>query len=321
MKNELFDMYSWLRGYLYIILLMIISSSSFALEVTPKEIAMGGFAFPVICSHPTNLSYCVKAERGPEAACNLMGVTITSNYSTYNYSFVGVSTLSNGVNRCEWEGRNPSNNSKTYESAQLYNKSGLCPVQGSPPPEQVVFSRNGRWFPQELHNKRCYRSCMYSNAQSFNYKHYAFTNGVMTNFTENMSNRLESTQEFCDAVPEPSRNSQGEITYDAGCEDNMFKVFCDFVEWFRSDSEMPEAPSVENEQLNLGYIKADWVSTNLPANTTCFDPVEFNFFLPWSRTEVKQEVRFEAFCNGVDSFGNFLRALYLLHAALIIFRR
>ena len=59
MKNELFDMYSWLRGYLYIVLLMIISSSSFA--VTEKEIAMGGFAYTVYCSHPSNLDFCVNA--------------------------------------------------------------------------------------------------------------------------------------------------------------------------------------------------------------------------------------------------------------------
>lgn len=315
-------MYSWLRCYLYIVLLMCISSSSFALEVTQKEISMGGFAFPVICSHPSNLSYCVDATKSSaEAACALMNVTITSQYAEYGYTFTGVSTLSNGIKRCEWEGRNPSNQTKTYQSAALSTKTGLCPVQDAPPPAQVVFSRNGRWFPQELESNRCFRSCEYSNGKSFEYKHYAFTNGVMTNFTENMSSRLKSNQKFCDPVPEPSRNDQGEITHDANCDDSFLTVFCNFVEWYRSDAEMPEAPKVESEQLNLGYIKADHVHIEANADNLCFAPVEFNMFLPWSRTEVKQEVRFDAMCGGIDSFGNFLRALYLLHAALIIFRR
>ena len=132
-------MYSWLRGYLYTILLMIISSSSFALEVTSKEIAMGGFAYSTICSHPTDLNYCVKATDGPEAACALMNVQITSQYPQYGYSFTGVQKLSNGVKRCSWEGRNPSNGAKEYQSAELYTKSGLCPAKDKPPPVQVIF--------------------------------------------------------------------------------------------------------------------------------------------------------------------------------------
>lgn len=318
MKNELFDMYSWLRGYLYIVFLMIVSSSSFALEVTQKEIDMGGFAFPVYCSDPSDLSYCVPQTQGAEPACYIYGLHLAPEYG---YSFSGVKNMENGTTRCEWLGRNPNTGLEAYASVQIYSKNGLCPTKDNPPPAQVVFSRNGRWFPQELPAERCYRSCMYSNAQSFTHKHYVFTNGVMTNFTENMSNRLKSKEQFCEQDPEPSRNDAGEITYDAGCEDNVFSVFCDFVEWFRSDSEMPEAPKVESEQINLGYIKTDWVRTNNDHNTVCFEPVEFHFFIPWSRNEVKQEVNFQPLCDGIDSFGNFLRALYLLHAALIIFRR
>lgn len=311
-------MYSRLRGYLYIVLLMTISSSSFALA-TQQEIAMGGFAFPVICSHPTDLNYCVKAEDGEDAACALMTVTLSSQASIYSPSYSGIEVLSNGQRRCKWTGTNPVNGSPWSFTATLSTKAGLCPIKDNPPPVQVVFSRNGRWFPQELDNSRCFRSCEYSNAQSFTHKHYTFTNGVMTNFAEDMSNRLKSKALFCTAQPEPSRNSDGEITYDAGCEDNMFAVFCDFVEWFRSDSEMPEAPPVEAEQLNLGYIKVDHMLIEDNATNTCFAPIEFNMFLPWSRTEVKKEVSFDAMCGGIDQFGNFLRALYILHGALIIF--
>lgn len=309
-------MHVGLYYYLYAILLICISSSSFAIEVTDKDIAMGGFAYSVICAHPSSLNYCVNIEEqdAQKKACELWQLNLNQ---TYGYVFVSI--IPGTPDRCLYEGKNPSNGLKASTTQALYRKNGLCPAKDQPPPEQIVFSRNGRWFPQELNSERCFRSCNYTNGKSFDYKHYVFTNGVITSFTESTTSRLKSVAEFCDPEPEPERNSEGEITYDASCEDNIFKVFCDFVEWFRSDSEMPEAPSVESEQLNLGYIKTDLVSTNLPQNTTCFEPIEFNLFLPWSRDEVKQVISFTSMCNGIDSFGNFLRVLYLLHAAFIVF--
>lgn len=311
MKNELFDMYSWLRGYLYIVLLMIISSSSFA--VTQKEIDMGGFAFPVICSHPTILGYCVPVEQGAQAACMLWQTNLDPKYG---YSLVSYGST------CLFEGRNPTSGSKVTTTQALSNKQGLCPSHDAPPPTQVIFSRNGRWFSQELGSNRCYRSCEYSNGQSFDYKHYVFTNGVMTNFTENMNSRLKSNQKFCDPVAEPSRNSEGEITYDANCDDSFLTVFCNFVEWYRSDSEMPEAPEVENKTLDIAtHLKTDHVRIEANAENLCFEPVEFNLVIPWTREEVKQQVSFNAMCNGISSIDGFLHVLYLLHAAFIIFRK
>jgi hypothetical protein len=298
---------------------------SHSLEVTSKEVSMGGFAYTTICSHATDLNYCVKADSGAEAACALMNVKITSQYPQYGYSFTEVSTLSNGVKRCEWEGRNPSNGAKAYQSAQLYTKSGLCPAQDQPPPVQVIFSRNGRWFPQELSSKRCFRSCNYANGQSFDYKHYVFTNGVLTNFTENMNNRLKSVEEFCEPEPEPSRNSQGEITYDAGCEDNMFSVFCDFVEWFRSDAEMPEAPKVEQTNLDLGS-KLDGSKINIDVSrggSECLPAFERDFTINIMNVSYTHHAKVDLFeiCSHLWSLGNFFRVMYLISAAFIIFRK
>lgn len=315
-------MRSWLRCYLYFVFLICISGNSLAIEVTQKEIGYGTFAYNTICSSPTDLTLCAESKSGggAEQACLLYLPKLQSQYPTYHYLFTGVSTLSNGVQRCEYQGKIPSNGQKSYQSAQLHKKTGYCPVAEAGPPDTVIFSRQGRWWPQELPDERCFRSCLYNVKAIAEYKHYVYTNGVITQF-EYSSGDLASKESFCDPEPEPSRNDQGEVNHDAGCEDAMFKVFCDFVEWYRTDGELPTAPDPEHKQLNLGYIKADHVSTGLPPNTACFDPIEFNFFLPWSRTEVKKEVRFESLCNGIDSFGNFLRALYLLHAALIIFRR
>jgi hypothetical protein len=313
-------MHSWLRGYLYIVLLMCISSSSFALEVTQKDKDMGGFAFPVICSAPSDLTLCVKSEDGLKAACDLYSVKLPS---TYGFSYSGTYGTYPNIN-CLWEGKNPVNGNKSSASQPLTFRNGLCPVSGSPPPVQVIFSRNGRWFSQELSSKRCFRSCEYSNGQSFDYKHYVFTNGVMTNFTEKMDNRLTSNALFCENLPEPSRNDQGEINYEAGCEDNMFKVFCDFVEWFRSDSEMPEAPKVDNNSVPFdSALKTDRINMpdNFSPNTTCFEPVTFRLYLPFSRDEVEQEISFISMCSKLEEFGNLWRAFYLLGALFIIFRK
>lgn len=307
-----------LCSYCYFIYLMIISSSSFA-TATPKDIAMGGYAFPVVCTSPTDLNYCVKSNQ-PDAekqACFLWQVKLDP---TYGYAFTSVQSLSNGTKQCLWTGKIPSNGSVSYYTIGLTYKSGLCPAQDAPPPEQVVFSRTGRWFPQELSNKRCYRSCEYQNGQSFDYKQYTFTNGVMTTFTEKMNSRLQSTQTFCDPVPEPARNDQGEITYDANCDDSFLTVFCNFVEWYRSDAEMPTAPEVQRKELPIDHaLNTNLIDTGLPENTTCFQPIEFNLFLPFSRHEIKQEVSFDNMCSKIEEFGNLWRALYLIGACFIIF--
>ncbi|WP_151798913.1 hypothetical protein [Acinetobacter calcoaceticus] len=306
-------MYSWLRSYLCIIFLMIISSSSFAVD--PKVTSMGGFPYTVICSHQTNLDYCVDARtmNAKENACRLW----MNNLSTlYGYAFDSV-ILAGGKDTCIYRGKNPSNGTDVSTTQTLVTKSGLCPVSGNPPPTKVIFSRQGRWFPQELPDKRCFRNCNYSGGQSFTYKHYSFTNGIVTEFTD--AGGLKSVEEFCDAVPEPIRDSQGEITYDAGCQDNMFKVFCDFVEWFRSDSEMPTAPEVENKSLAIDqHLKTDWVLLE-QNGYVCFDPVNFDLYLPFSGDEFKYEMDFMNLCNKFYEFGNIWRALYLFTACFIVF--
>ncbi|MDH2648682.1 hypothetical protein R4646_17750 [Acinetobacter baumannii] len=306
-------MYSWLRSYLCVIFLMIISSSSFAVD--PKVTQMGGFPYTVVCSHATNLDFCADARvaNAKETACRLW---MTQLNSTYSYSFDSV--VSGSPDYCMYSGRNPSNGAKVTTTQQLTTKSGLCPPQGDPPPTTVIFSRQGRWFPQELEDKRCFRNCLYSGGQNFSYKHYSFTNGIMTEFTS-ISGGLKSQEQFCDAKPEPVRNSEGEITYDAGCEDNMFKVFCDFVEWFRSDSEMPTAPEVENKSLAIDqHLKTDWVLLD-DNRQVCFEPVQFDLYLPFSGDEFKYEMSFDNLCNKFYEFGNIWRALYLFTACFIVF--
>ncbi|WP_049066841.1 hypothetical protein [Acinetobacter seifertii] len=306
-------MYSWLRSYLCVIFLMIISSSSFAVE--QKVTQMGGFPYPVICSHQTDLDFCVDARTGnpKETACKLW---MTKLSTLYGYSFASIVTAG-GRDTCLYKGTNPSNGSPASITQDLVPKTGLCPVADNPPPVQIIFSRQGRWFPQELEDKRCFRNCMYSGGQNFSYKHYAFTNGIMTEFTS--QGGLKSIEQFCDAKPEPVRNSQGEITYDAGCQDNMFKVFCDFVEWFRSDSEMPTAPEVENKSLAIDqHLKTDWVLLE-QNGYVCFDPVNFDLYLPFSGDEFKYEMDFMNLCNKFYEFGNLWRALYLFAACFIVF--
>lgn len=310
-------MYSWLRSYCYIIYLMFISSSSFALEITSKEISMGGFAFPVVCSHPSDLNYCVaiSESEAEKKACSLWQVKLDT---TYGYAFQGIIT-SGSTKFCHWKGKNPSNGTNSETTQQLSYKNGLCPLGGAPPPDQIAFSRQGRWFPQELEGNRCYRSCEYSNGQSFDYKQYVFTNGVMTNFTENMTSRLRSNQKFCNPVAEPKRNDEGEITYDASCEDSFLKVFCNFVEWYRSDAEMPDTPEVQQKSLDLSLLKVDHIQIDDNADNLCFAPTEFNFFIPWSRDEMTQEVKYTEMCSKLNSLGNLWRALFLIAAAFIIF--
>lgn len=308
------DMCFRLRCYLYAFLLILVSTV--AHSATEKEIAMGGFAYTVYCSHPSDLDFCVNASYtdAKKQACMLW---MTQLNSAYGYSFVNVTAGGTGI--CNYQGKNPADGSAVYDSAQLSSKAGLCPAKGNAPPTQVIFSRTGRWFPQELESTRCFRSCNYSNGQNFTYKHYAFTNGVTTTFTENTSARLASKAEFCDPVAEPSKNSEGEVTYDANCDDSFLTVFCNFVEWYRSDSEMPEAPTVETEQINLAYIKTDHVHVDAAEGATCFEPIIYDIQIPWSGDRVEQEINFSAMCERIDSYGNIWRALYLLAACYVIF--
>lgn len=311
-------MYSWLRSYSYIILLMLVSSSSFAL--TELEIAMKGFSYDVICSHPSDLNFCVPASESDAAkqACNLRlaALSVAEPHRQY-MSSVEVVTRTNGVKTCVFKYKVNTITTEFSVTYDLDNKKGMCPPRDAPPPEPILFSRNGRWFPQELPPKRCYKNCEYGSAQGFSVKHYTFTNGVLSQFTQQTAPR--STQAFCTIEPEPSRNTQGEITYDASCEDNIFKTFCDFVEWFRSDSEMPTSPDVQQKSLELSYLKVDHVLIEDNADNLCFAPIEFNFYLPWSRDELKQEVTFDRLCGAFGIIGNLFRALWLILAAYIIF--
>lgn len=302
--------------YLSIIFLILVSSSSFAtLAVTQIETGHGAFAFPVICSHATNLNFCVRATDGPEGACALYQPTLESKYS---FAFSGVQSLSNGTRRCSWTGKNPANLQAVYASAELHMKAGLCPKKEDPPPEKIIFGRQGRWFPQELDSKRCFKSCEYTGGQNFTYRHFVYTNGIMTEFTS--KDGLKSTESFCVMEPEPSRNNEGEVTYESNCDDAMFKQICDFINWFRNDSEMPEPPEVQKKELPVGNVlNPSLVDTGLNENTTCFQPIEFNFFLSFSRDQIKQELRFENMCAKIEEFGNLWRALYLIWACFIIF--
>jgi hypothetical protein len=289
--------------------------------VTDLETGHGGFAFATICSHSTNLSFCVRAEDGPIPACALYQPTLNSIYS---FSFTGVQTLSNGSRRCSWKGKNPSNNQDWYASADLYNKTGLCPQKDAPPPDTVTFGRKGRWYPQELGVDRCYKSCNYSGGKSFTVKHYVFTDGIVSDFKEDRTfgGGLKSKEEFCHMEPEPVRDSDDEVTYEKNCDDSYFTIVCDFINWYRHDSEMPEAPDVTHQNLNVAtHLKTDVVDIDLASNTACFPDYQFKLFLPFSREEVEKTISFAPICQGLESFNNLLRVLYLLHAAMIIFRK
>lgn len=314
-------MYSWLRGYLYIVLLMIVSSSSFAL--TPEEQAFQGFAFNTICSHPSDLGFCFKADEGnaQQDACLAWMSYMQSGQTGTNarqYSFDGARN-----NTCYYNYVVVSTGAKGSNSQALVTRAGQCPTQGAPPPETIIFGRQGRWFPQEVAGKRCYKKCEYSvTTTTFSVKHYVFTNGILSQFTET-GERAKSLAKFCFAEPEPIRNDQGEVTEDASCSDNVFKVFCDFVNWYRTDAEMPEAPEVENKTLQIdSYLKNDHVKVN-PNGTSeyqCFEPVELKFFIPLTRQETTVSIEFYNLCNILREMSLFFHALYLLHAAFIIFR-
>lgn len=316
-------MHSWLRCYLYFVFLIVISGNSLADTPTQQVIQLGGYPYPVVCSHPSDLNYCFDSTKAnaEQKACDYALAVESANYQglrTYESSAT-VEIQSNGVRRCLFKYKVESSTTLRTSNASLSQKNGMCPLRDSPPPRQVLVVRQGRWFPQELPSERCFDSCKYSNGQSFTYKHLVYTNGVMTEFKESTSSRLKSVQEFCTHEPEPVRNNEGEVTYESSCEDAVFSQICDFINWFRNDAEMPEAPQVENKNLDLGYLKTDHVNIEHNADNVCFDPIEFNLPLHWLNTQVKQEISFDQMCSKIVAMGNIWRALYLIAAAYIIF--
>ena len=324
MKNELFDMYSRLRCYLYIILLMCISSSSFAL--TDEQKAFSSFAENTICSHPTVLDYCVPITESDSAkkACMLWLVGLQAGQAgqanPISWTFKNITN-----NYCFYDGIQANTGNQNSNAQPLVSRTGMCPQLDSPPPKQILFTRKGRWFSQEVTGTRCFERCEYTATSStFIAKNYVFTNGVLTQFTENMSSRAKSNAKLCFSEPEPARNDDGEITEDASCSDNVFKVFCDFVNWYRTDAEMPDAPDVENKTLDIPtYLKTDHVAVN-PNGTSdfmCFTPIEFDLYLPFSQTRVQKSVEFYSMCAKLRDFSFFLQMFYYLHAAFIIFRK
>lgn len=318
------DFNSRLRRYLYAFLLICVSTMTHAL--TDLENSMKGFAEDTVCSHPTDLNYCAKFSEGDaeKKACDLyFNANLSSQNSNREYSgSYTVSTLTNGTKRCDFPYKIKDSTTQGVFNQALITRSAMCPIKDSSPPELVKFSRQGRWFPQELSSNRCYKNCEYSNGQSFSAKHFVFTNGVVTEFTEDSSNRLRSKQLFCNMLPEPIRNSDGETTYDAGCDDAVFKVFCEFVEWYRSDAEMPESPKVEHEKLDVGMLDSSRI--NLQIGTYECNPAferDFTFSIMRQSYTYHASVDLYPICSALYGMGNFFRIFYLVIGGLIIFRK
>lgn len=316
-------MYSWLRSYLYIILLMIISSSSHAI-LTAEQKSYGGFAETTICSHPTDINFCfsVKEEDAQRSACMAWLAQLQAGQTGQaNPIAWTLKTIAN--NRCYYDGLQANTGNPNSNSQPLITRAGFCPQQDSPPPEPITFSRMGRWYAGEAAGTRCFKRCEYrTNASTFNVTYYQFTNGFVTQFVEG-SNRAKSNEKLCFVTPEPSRNDQNEVYDDASCEVKLFSVFCDFIKWYRTDAELPTTPEVENKTLQIDtFLKADHVNANpnATADMMCFEPIEIKFYIPLTRQETTHSVTFYNLCNILREMSLFFHCLYLLHAALIIFR-
>jgi hypothetical protein len=310
--------------YLSVIFLILVSSSSFA-ELTSQQKSYGGFAETTICSHPTDINFCVPI-KDPDAqkmACTIwlshIQVGQSSAANPIQWTFKGIQN-----NICIYDGLQANTGNKQSNSQALSTRAGFCPQQDSPPPEPITFSRMGRWYAGEAAGTRCFKRCEYrTNANTFKVTYYQFTNGFVTQFVES-SERAKSNEKLCFSEAEPARNDQNQVYDDASCDAKLFSVFCDFIAWYRTDSEMPTAPEVENKTLQIDtYLKTDHININpnSTADYQCFTPVKFEFFLPFSRTEVKQEVSFSRMCNAFREYSIFFHCLYLLHAAFIIFRK
>lgn len=310
------NLYSRLYLYLYYIFVVSILTISTSHALEPLEIQYGGFAETMYCSHPSDLSFCTPTTQPKLNACQkwLSYLQATPN-PTRQFNSV---TLSG--NSCIAQYTNKSDQTAGTDSTGIITRAGKCPAKGASATPPISFSRQGRWFAQEVTGTKCWKGCDFGEV-SFTAKHLVYTNGIITQFTQT---NAKSLAQFCIIEPEPVRNSNDEITYESNCDDAVFKQICDFINWFRTDAEMPVAPPVESTSLDIDqYLKTDRVLVDAAGtiDMQCFAPQEFNLYLPWASIEVKQTVSFMPICDGLNTFGNFLRALYLLHAALIIFRR
>ena len=313
-----------LLRYLSAIFLILVSSSSFAI-LTAEQKSYGGFAETTICSHPTDINFCfsVKDDDAQRSACMAWlaqlqaGQTGAANPIAWTFK-----NIQN--NRCYYDGMQANTGNPNSSSQPLITRAGFCPQQDAPPPEPITFSRMGRWYAGEAAGTRCFKRCEYrTNANTFKVTYYQFTNGFVTQFVEG-STRAQSNEKLCFVTPEPARNDQNEVYDDASCDAKLFTVFCDFIKWYRTDSEMPAAPEVENKTLQIDtYLKTDHININpnATADYQCFKPVKFEFFLPFSRQEAKQEVSFTNMCNALREYSIFFHCLYLLQAAFIIFKK
>lgn len=320
-------MYIRLCCYLYAIFLICVSSSSFALStISDLERAklLGGFAYSTYCSDSTKFEFCINVEEEDaiKKSCQLKyneySAIATTVVYTGQINIIMLPQNSASVASCSFPYKINNSNRFGESSTLVKLRSGVCPVRDSPPPELIKFARQGRWINNELSEERCYKNCSYTNGRSFTYKHYVYTNGIITEFTE--ADRLKSQAKFCDIEPEPKKDLQDEVTYDSSCEDAVFKQICDFINWFRNDGELIDPPDVKSENLDIpANLDYQIININMPENTTCFPDYDFN--LNFLGKEIKHTFSFSPICNGLESFNNLLRALYLMHAALIIFRK
>ena len=310
--------------YLSVIFLILVSSSSFA-ELTPQQKSYGGFAEVTVCSHPTDINFCVPI-KDPDAqkmACTIwlghIQVGQSSAANPIQWTFKGIQN-----NYCMYDGLQANTGYKNSNSQPLTNRNGFCPEQDAPPPEPITFSRMGRWYAGEAAGTRCFKRCEYrTNANTFKVTYYQFTNGFVTQFVEG-SERAKSNQKLCFVEAEPARNDQNQVYDDASCDAKLFSVFCDFIKWYRTDSEMPTAPEVENKTLQIDTsLKTNHVEANPHATSDfqCFNPVTFDLYLPYAQKQIKQEITFSNMCNSLREISFFFHTLYLLHAAFIIFRK
>lgn len=318
------DLHFGLHRYLYAFFLICLSATTHAL--TDLEKSMNGFAENTVCSHPTDLNFCAKVSEG-DAENKACGLYFNANLASQNSNreYTGsytVSTSTSGTKRCDFPYKIKDSTTTGVFNQALITRSAMCPVKEAPPPEIVKFSRQGRWFPQELSGTRCYRNCEYSNGQSFSAKHFVFTNGVVTEFTEDSSNRLKSKQLFCNMLPEPIRNSDGETTYDANCDDAFLTVFCEFVEWYRSDAEMPEAPKPEHNKLEIGSLDGSRINLDI-ATYQCLPAFERDFTMTIMGKSYTHHASVDLYpiCSKLYEMGNFFRIFYLITGAFIIFRK
>lgn len=122
---------------------------------------------------------------------------------------------------------------------------------------------------------------------------------------------------------EPIRDSSGEVTYESNCDDATFKQICDFINWFRNESEMPEAPPVENKSLQLELDGNSGSNIDFDVSRHECNPVyETDLAFTIMNQQFVHKATFDAaqICSSLFSLGNFFRIMYLVIAAYIVFR-